>query len=114
MAGTDAETCFFCRLIAGREKGWIVWEDADHLAFLTSTPNTPGFTVVAPKRHLPSYVLSLEDADFMGLLLASRKVGLLLDRALGTRRTALIAEGMGIDHAHVKLSPMHGIPEGPW
>ena len=33
---------------------------------------------------------------------------------LGTRRTGMIAEGMGIDHAHVKLVPMHGIPDGPW
>jgi hypothetical protein len=23
-------------------------------------------------------------------------------------------EGMGIDHAHVKLIPMHGIPDGEW
>jgi hypothetical protein len=33
---------------------------------------------------------------------------------LGTKRIGLIIEGMGIDHAHIKLIPMHGIPEGEW
>jgi diadenosine tetraphosphate (Ap4A) HIT family hydrolase len=114
MTTTDTSSCFFCRLVAGLEPSWKIWEDEEHLAFLTPFPNTPGFTVVAPKKHLGSYVFSLEDAEFTALLRAARKVGLILDRALGTRRTGLIAEGMGIDHAHVKLTPLHGIPEGPW
>ena len=106
--------CFFCELIVGRVPARIVWHDRDYIAFLTPFPNTTGFTVVAPKKHLPSYVLSLDPEPYMGLMLAARTVGRLLDHALGTRRTGLIAEGMGIDHAHVKLAPMHGIPEGEW
>ena len=107
-------TCFFCEIVAGREQAWKIWESKDHLAFLTPFPNTPGFTVVIPKKHLGSYVSTLNEVDFTDLMLAARHVGLLLDRALGTVRTGLITEGMGIDHAHVKLTPLHGIPEGPW
>nr|AYM52384.1 hypothetical protein [Hyalangium minutum] len=115
MSATDTQSsCFFCRLIAGQEQAWKIWEDEHHLAFLTPFPNAAGFTVVAPKKHLGSYVFSLEDSEYTGLLLAARKVGLILDRAFGTRRTGLFAEGMGIDHAHVKLTPLHGLPEGPW
>jgi histidine triad (HIT) family protein len=113
-ATAPQSTCFFCRLISGLEPSWEVWSDTDHLAFLTPFPNAPGFTVVAPKKHLSSYVFTLGDSEYSGLLLAARKVGLILDRAFGTRRTGLIVEGMGVDHAHVKLTPLHGIPEGPW
>ncbi len=114
MPTEDTPACLFCRLVAGSEHAWTVWEDEAHMAFLTPFPNTPGFTVVVPKRHLGSYVLSLEPDDYLSLLLAARQVALLLDRTLGTRRTGLIAEGMGVDHAHVKLFPMHGVPDGPW
>ncbi len=114
MTTPDTSSCFFCRLIAGQEQSWKIWEDENHLAFLTPFPNAAGFTVVAPKKHLGSYVFSLDDAEYTALLLAARKVGVLLDKAFGTMRTGLIAEGMGIDHAHVKLTPLHGIPEGPW
>jgi diadenosine tetraphosphate (Ap4A) HIT family hydrolase len=113
--GRDAvSSCFFCRLVAGLEKSWIVWEDASHVAFLTPFPNTPGFTVLVPRRHRPSHLFELEEAEFGALLQAGRRVGLLLDRALGTRRTALLAEGMGVDHVHLKLAPLHGLADGPW
>ena len=106
--------CLFCRLVAGLEKSWIVYEDEHHIAFLTPFPNTPGFTVLATRDHLDSYILGLDGDRFTELLKAARSLAQLLDQKLGTRRTGLIIEGMGIDHAHVKLIPMHGIPEGKW
>jgi diadenosine tetraphosphate (Ap4A) HIT family hydrolase len=112
--GSEVSGCFFCRLIAGLERSWIVWEDAQHVAFLTPFPNTPGFTVLVPRQHYSSYVFALPEPIFTELMRAGRELGLLLDRAFGTRRTALIAEGMGVDHAHLKLAPLHGLPEGPW
>ncbi len=30
------------------------------------------------------------------------------------QRTALVAEGYGVDHLHVKLFPMHGVKKGEW
>lgn len=40
---------------------------------------------------------------------AARKVGKLLDKKLGVRRTALVMEGLGVDHAHIKLYPIYGL-----
>ena len=43
------------------------------------------------------------------LILATRKVALLLDESLeGVGRKGMFFEGYGIDHLHSKLFPMHG------
>ena len=106
--------CLFCRMVAGTEKGRIVFEDEHHVAFLTPFPNTPGFTVLVTREHRDSHVFGLEEDRFSALLKTARRLALHLDKKLGTRRTGLIIEGLGIDHAHIKLIPMHGIPEGEW
>jgi histidine triad (HIT) family protein len=108
------ENCFFCSIIAGKEPSWKVYEDEDHVAFLTPFPNTPGFTVLVTREHQPSYVMELDAKRYAEFMECARKLALHLDKKLGTKRTGLIAEGMGIDHAHVKLIPMHGIPDGAW
>ncbi|PAU82103.1 diadenosine tetraphosphate hydrolase [Halovibrio salipaludis] len=102
-------TCPFCEIAAGKAPCHKIWEDADHLAFLSIFPNTPGFSVVIPKRHVSSYLFSQQDDVISALVLASKRVGLLLDEALdGVARTGLIFEGYGVDHLHAKLFPMHG------
>jgi histidine triad (HIT) family protein len=108
------DECFFCRIFNGAEKSWIVYEDDRHVAFLTPFPNTPGFTVLATREHLSSYIPSLQETRFLELMSTARSLALTLDRKLGTKRTGIVMEGMGIDHAHVKLIPMHGIPDGEW
>jgi histidine triad (HIT) family protein len=108
------EDCIFCRLIQGKEKRWAIYEDDNHVAFLTPFPNTPGFTVLATREHLSSYIPSLPEERFLELMSTARALALTLDRKLGTKRTGIVMEGMGIDHAHVKLIPMHGIPDGEW
>jgi len=42
-------------------------------------------------------------------LLAAKKVALILENVLPVKRVALVCEGMGINHAHVKLYPLHGL-----
>ena len=102
-------TCPFCEIAAGEAPCHKIWEDADHMAFLSIFPNTPGFSVVIPKRHVSSYLFDQEDEVVSELVLASKRVGRLLDRALeGVARTGLIFEGYGVDHLHAKLFPMHG------
>ena len=41
----------FDQIVSGEMKSWKVWEDDEFLAFLTTFPNTPGFTVVIPKEN---------------------------------------------------------------
>ncbi len=45
-----------------------VWEDIHHVAFLTPWPNTPGFTVLIPRKHLSNDIFSLQEDDYIGML----------------------------------------------
>ena len=109
-----SDDCLFCKIVRGEIVSYKIFEDDQHLAFLTPYPNTPGFSVVIPKEHHESYGFKVDESVYIDLLKCAKKVGLLLDRALETQRTGLMMEGYGINHLHVKLFPMHGIDPGPW
>ena len=114
MMNNYNDGCIFCNIVQKKEKAWVVHEDSDFIAFLTPFPNTPGFTVIATKQHLDSNVFTLPDDVYTSLLLFVKKVTAILNHSLHTHRTGLIIEGMGVDHAHVKLIPMHGLSGGEW
>ncbi len=101
--------CIFCKIVRKQAPAYIVWESNSHMAFLSIFPNTPGATVVIPKKHFESYVFDLNDHDLTDLIIATKQVAKLLDRKLDSiSRTAAVFEGFGINHAHAKLFPMHG------
>ncbi|XP_074486965.1 uncharacterized protein LOC141765037 isoform X3 [Sebastes fasciatus] len=96
----------FSRIVRGEEQQWRVWEDEGHVAFLTPFPNSPGFTVLVPRRPLTSDIFRLEKEDYEGLVLATWKVSRLLGEGLGAWGMGLIFEGFEIDYAHAKLIPL--------
>ncbi|MNF60800.1 HIT domain protein [compost metagenome] len=101
--------CIFCTMLAGQAPMHLIWEDDAHAAFLSSRPNTPGFSVVVPKQHVGSYAFAQSDEVLSALMIAAKKVALLIDKALpDVGRTGLMLEGYGVDHLHAKLFPMHG------
>lgn len=101
--------CIFCEIVEGKSKSYKIWEDENHLAFLSIYPNCEGVTVVIPKIHYPSYAFELDDNILTNLILASKKVARILDKSFDdVSRTAMVIEGFGIDHVHVKLYPLHG------
>ncbi len=109
------EPCIFCAIASGKAPAHRIWEDDTHLAFLSIFPNTPGFSVVITKTHQPSYVFDLPDDVLVPLVLAARTVGKRIDARLDdVGRTGMIAEGFGIDHAHIKLFSMHGTRLPEW
>lgn len=113
--GDASDDNLFARLIRGEIAQWRVWEDGQHLAFLTPFPSTPGYTVLIPRRHLPSDVLGLAIEDFESLMRATLKVVNVLQVGLGVSRVGMFFEGFEIDYAHIKLVPIIGSEaiEGP-
>ncbi|QKF81921.1 HIT family protein [Halarcobacter ebronensis] len=106
------KNCIFCNIVEDNSKCHKVWEDENHLAFLSIYPNCEGVTVVIPKKHYSSYAFELEDKVLNNLILAAKKVALLLDKTFDdVSRTAMVLEGFGVDHVHVKLYPLHGTQE---
>lgn len=107
--------CLFCKIVQGEIPSYKVWEDEKHLAFLTIFPNTPGFTVVIVKEHYDSYAFDLPENVLTDLVLAAKKVGKLIDSKFeDVGRTGMIFEGLGVNHVHAKLFPMHGTKMDEW
>ncbi len=101
--------CLFCKIIKNKIPCHKIWEDENHLAFLSIFPNTEGFSVVIPKKHYSSDAFNQSDKVLTDLIVATKKVANLLKKKLeNVGRVGLIIEGFGVDHLHTKLFPMHG------
>jgi histidine triad (HIT) family protein len=103
------DDCIFCKIARGEIPSFKIYEDEEFLAFLDIFPNVRGMTVLITKEHHPSYLFEMNEETYAKMLKASKKVAKMLDKSLGVRRTSMVMEGMGINHAHIKLYPLHGL-----
>ncbi|MEK6827316.1 MAG: HIT family protein [Nanoarchaeota archaeon] len=103
--------CIFCKIINGEIPAIKIWEDEKHIAILDINPNTEGVTLVIPKKHFDSYAMEMPDKNYSELMLSVKEVAKLLDKKLNVQRTAIIMEGLGVNHVHIKLYPLHGLNE---
>lgn len=118
-SSTDGGDCIFCEIIKGNiQTPGIFWEDNEFIAFLSTWPSVEGFTVVVPKEHHGSDCLAMPDDVLQRFILVAKKVSnILLKHFDDVGRVGLIMEGTGVDHAHIKLVPMHGtghMKKGIW
>ena len=104
----EREQTIFDKIVAGEMSARVVWEDEDHLAFLTPFPNTPGFTVLIPKKFEGDYAFSMRDDAYEKMMKATKTLANILEKAFNTPRVAIIIEGTGVAYVHVKLIPLHG------
>ena len=107
----NKEDCIFCKIIEGKIPSYKVYEDSEFLAFLDIFPNTKGQTIVIPKKHFSSDVFEMSDEDYQKFFLAIKKVAKLLEKSLEVKRVSIVLEGMGVDHVHAKLYPLHGLKD---
>ena len=103
------ENCIFCKIVKGEISSVKIWEDKDFLAILDVFPNTKGMTLVLTKKHFDSYAFDMDNIDYGDLMLASKKVAKLLEKGLNVKRVAMVMEGLGVNHVHIKLYPLYGI-----
>jgi diadenosine tetraphosphate (Ap4A) HIT family hydrolase len=118
-AKTAENKCIFCEIVAGRISANLVfWQDEEFMAFLSIDPNTEGFACVIPKVHYHSDVMKMPDDALEKFILATKKVSAILEKHFeDVGRVGVMMEGLGIDHAHIKLMPMHGtefLKNGEW
>lgn len=123
MAKYEAETpdkkCVFCEIASGRfTTPGIYWQDEEFMAFLSIDPNTDGFSCVIPKKHYGSDVMKMPDDVLQRFILAAKKVSQILENHFeDVGRVGILMEGTGLDHAHIKLMPLHGtgfMKRGEW
>jgi diadenosine tetraphosphate (Ap4A) HIT family hydrolase len=118
-SSTDEGKCIFCEIIKGNiQTPGIFWEDNEYIAFLSTWPSVEGFTAVVPKEHYGSDCLAMPDEVLQRFILVAKQVSnVLLKHFDDVGRVGLIMEGTGVDHAHIKLVPMHGtghMKKGVW
>lgn len=101
--------CLFCKIISGELPSYKILENNKFLAILDIFPIVKGQSLVIPKKHYNSYIYKhMKDEEISEYMAFAKKVALLLDKKLKTKRTITIIEGLGINHAHIKLYPVHG------
>ncbi len=101
--------CIFCKVARGEFPSYKIYEDDKFLAILDLYPNVKGMTLIITKDHYDSYAADMDDKTYSEFFLFAKKISKLIDSKLGVKRTALVMEGMGINHAHIKLYPLHGL-----
>ena len=118
---TEQNECIFCKIAQGEIPplgDGTFWEDDNFMAFLSPFPNTEGFSIVITKEHYDSDVLQMSDDKLSEFVLAAKAVAKkLTDYFDDVGRTGLIMEGTGVNHAHIKLFPMHetqALKKGGW
>jgi histidine triad (HIT) family protein len=104
------EKCVFCDIVARRSPAWIVYEDANTLAFLDIFPFTRGHLLVIPKRH-GARLTDLPFDDQMALLRALDDVCRRCERLAPDYNVAMNAgagAGQIVFHVHFHVIPRYG------
>ena len=103
------EGCVFCKIAKGEIPSHKVYEDEEFLAFLDIFPNTKGMTLVITKKHFPSNIFDLPEDVYKKMFVFVKKIEKTLDKTFNVKRCAMVVEGTGVNHTHIKLYPLHGL-----
>ena len=101
--------CIFCQIVRGELDAAIFWENDDFMAILDLFPNVHGQALLISKQHYDSDLSDMSDNTYEKFFSAARQVSNILKVGLPVYRVAMVLEGMGINHAHIKLYPLHGL-----
>jgi diadenosine tetraphosphate (Ap4A) HIT family hydrolase len=107
--------CFVCAFLAGNPgyRHHLVHEDDDTIAFLARYPTLLGYCLVAPKRHLESWVHDLDEPEFLRFQGVVHRVARAIAATLPVERMYSMSLGsqQGNAHLHWHLAPLPpGIP----
>lgn len=105
---TNKKFCRFCEILNKHDEV-IPWENSNFYAVLDRFPNVRGQTIIISKTHYPSYVFDLPEEEYSDFMKAAKTVVKILEKSLDVKRVAVVMEGLGIDHAHLKLYPLWGL-----
>ena len=101
--------CVFCDIVARRTPSYIIYEDADHIAFLDKYPISIGHTLTLPKRHFER-VNDMSPKEFCALYLRVHALNGRITSKLGATASHLsvndgAAANQLIPHVHVHIIP---------
>src|SRR3989344_6891217 len=100
--------CVFCKIIKGEIPSYKIYEDENFLAFLSIDPESPGHTLVIPKKHyrwvwnLPEGQVSGNIGDYFKV---AQKIALAQQKAFNTDFILSKIIGEEVPHAHIWVYP---------
>ncbi len=96
--------CIFCRIVAGKEEAYRIYEDDLSLGILDINPFTRGHCLVLSKRHVPWWH-DLTEEETKSLFSVSRIIARKLKKAFKPDFVCMYARGRRIPHTHIFLVP---------
>ena len=103
--------CIFCRIVAGTERSWNVYETPQTYAFLDVNPLSEYHTLVVPKRHYTN-VFDVPPDAWVGVMASVKTV---VDRfrvRLGIEHVQIVNNSGGAADQEVFHLHVHVIPRG--
>lgn len=102
--------CFICH---PENQHHVVYEDEHTIAFLNRYPTLLGYCLVAPKRHVESWVQDLNPQEFLRFQSVVYDVARAIEATVPTERMYAMSLGsrQGNAHLHWHLAPLPpGVP----
>jgi histidine triad (HIT) family protein len=99
--------CIFCKIINKEIPANIVYEDAEFLGFLDIRPESPGHTLLIPKKH---YRWVWDIPNIGKYFEAAQKIAKAQRKAFGVEKIVAKIVGEEVPHAHLWLIPDHDAP----
>ncbi|RJR48233.1 MAG: HIT family protein [Desulfobacteraceae bacterium] len=110
--------CIFCRIVQGELPSFKLYENERVLAFADINPNSPGHTLIIPKKHVET-LWEIEEEDLAAIHVTSRRLAHAIREAVKpVGLAALQLNGKGANqlvmHYHLHLIPrLSGSPPLP-
>lgn len=96
--------CIFCKIIAKEIPANIVYEDNDFLAFLDIHPQSPGHTLIIPKKHY-RWVWDVPSPMLGKYFEVAGKIANAQKKAFGQEMILSKTVGEDVPHAHIWVFP---------
>jgi histidine triad (HIT) family protein len=100
----------FSKIVKGEIPCYKIAETENYLAFLDVFPLAKGHTLVIPKKET-DYIFDIEDDEFVGLHLFSKKVAQAIKKAIPCKRIGVAVIGLEVPHAHIHLIPLNNVSD---
>jgi len=106
------DDCVFCRIIDGREPGYVVYEDEETIAILDKYPINKGHILVMPKRHYRD-IFEIPPNTLCRVMETVKTIATAVVKGLNADGVRLIqnngpSAGQVVFHFHVHVIPYYG------
>ena len=101
--------CIFCKIANHEIPSKIVYEDDLVMAFLDVNPNSPGHTLIIPKKHFKD-IDDIDDDTYMHIFKVAKKIKSMLNKKLNCDGIKLVQNNgdcQEVKHYHLHLIPYY-------